>query len=164
VNLAGKIYGVVAAAVAWFLIGFVVARELAPAPAPAPIPAPAPAPSPPILAPSPPPPPPIVRHTGHLTVSYIEPIHVKPSGIVARHQLAGVDWASMDASFRAYTDGQDELHTLGFDRHYTAADLPLVFIQETGPTGQAPIIPPPIHAPASAQVVVDRVKELRGPP
>jgi hypothetical protein len=118
---------------------------------PAPIPAPVP------VRPA------AVRHTGHFTVSYIEPVHPSAASAAVRHDLAALDWSGLDATFRAYTHGQEQLTTLGFSTIYAAADLPMVFIQETGADGSAPIVPPPLRSPATAAAVVDRVKELRGP-
>jgi hypothetical protein len=119
--------------------------------------APAPVPSPvrPVSA---------AKHTGHFTVSYIEPVYPSPASTAVRHDLAGVDWGGLDTTFRAYTHGQEQLQTLGFSTLYVAADLPMVFVQETNASGAAPIVPPPLRSPATADVVVARVKELRGTP
>jgi hypothetical protein len=118
----------------------------------------------PDVLPKPPSPIPVkpVQHTGHLTVSLIEPRYTRADIAAVRHDLAGFDWANLDATFRGYSDGQDQVQALGFTAHYTPADLPIVFIQETQPSGAAPIIDR--IKPGSAAVVIDRVKELRGGP
>jgi hypothetical protein len=102
-----------------------------------------------------------IPYGGHLTVTLIEPLYASPAAAAVRDSLAAVDWHGMDTTFRAYTHGQDELEALGFVSRYTTADLPIAFIQQTRPTGGAPIIDE-IKSPASADVVVNRVKELRG--
>lgn len=99
-------------------------------------------------------------HTGHFTVSYIEPRYPTPASAAVRDQLAGTDWRALDATFRAYTHGQQELTDLGFVTHYSTADLPLCFIQEAGPAG-APLVGTPLK-PASAAAVLGTVKGLRG--
>jgi hypothetical protein len=102
------------------------------------------------------------QHSGHLTVSLIEPRYTRADIAAIRHDLAGFDWASLDATFRGYSDGQDQVQALGFTAHYTPDDLPIVFIQEMQPSGSAPIIDR--IKPSSAVVVINRVKELRGQP
>jgi hypothetical protein len=97
-----------------------------------------------------------------LTVSLIEPKYTRADIAAIRHDLAGYDWGSLDTSFRGYSDGQEQVQALGFTTHYTTADLPLVFIQETQPSGAAPIVDR--IKPSSAAVVIDRVKRLRGQP
>jgi hypothetical protein len=118
----------------------------------------------PDLGPLPKPPSPVpvkpVQHSGHLTVSLIEPRYTRADIAAVRHDLAGFDWGGLDATFRGYSDGQEQLQGLGFTSHYTAADLPIAFIQETQPSGEAPIIDR--IKPGSAAVVIDRVKQLRG--
>jgi hypothetical protein len=131
-----------------FGLGFGVAWHIAPRPTLSPpIPAPAPAVKP--------------QPRGHFTVSYIDQVHSKPASAAVRDSLAAADWAGLDATFRAYTHGQDELTALGFATLYVAADLPTVFIQETRPDGRAPIIDQ-IRAPASAELVLTHVTALRG--
>jgi hypothetical protein len=94
-------------------------------------------------------------------VSFIEPLYPSPAAAAIRHDLAAYDWAGLDTMFRAYTDGQQELKTLGFTSHYVPADLPIVFVQETMPNGSAPLVGAPIK-PTSAAQVVSHVKGLRG--
>jgi hypothetical protein len=118
----------------------------------------------PDVGPLPKPPSPIpvkpAQHTGHLTVSLIEPRYTRADIAAVRHDLAGYDWATLDATFRGYSDGQDQVQALGFTAHYTPDDLPIVFVQETQLSGSAPIIDR--IKPSSAAVVIDRIKELRG--
>jgi hypothetical protein len=147
---ATKLEGSIYAAVTYILIGWVAAGYFRPVP---PVPGPVPPPAPVAIRPA--------KHTGHLYVSYIEPRYGTPTSAAVRDALAGTDWSKLDATFRSYTDGQDELTTLGFDKHFEAADLPEVFIQESGPKG-APIIAT-VNGPASASIVLARIKELRGP-
>lgn len=150
-----RIADAVQVAALWFLLGFLTGHSLAPAPRLEPLPAPAPQRDP-LEKPRPAP----VHHTGHFTVSYLEPRYGSPASAAIRDQLAGADWKPLDCTFRSYTDGQAELKTLGFTPHFTSADLPLVFIQETGPQG-APIIDT-IRSPATAAAVLTRIQELRG--
>jgi hypothetical protein len=116
------------------------------------------------VGPKPPTPVPVkpAQHSGRLTVSLIEPRYTRADIAAVRHDLAGFDWLSLDATFRGYSDGQDQVQALGFTAHYTPDDLPIVFVQETQPSGAAPIIDR--IKPSSAAVVIDRVKELRGRP
>lgn len=100
-------------------------------------------------------------HKGHFTVSYIEPRYPSPASAAVRGQLAGEDWAALDATFRSYTEGQGQLTTLGFVGHFRSADLPIAFLQEDGPGG-APIIGS-FRSPASGDAVLAWVKEFRGP-
>jgi hypothetical protein len=113
-------------------------------------------------APAPAPVPPAVKHTGHFTVSLIEPKYTRADVAAIRHDLAGFDWATLDTSFRGYSDGQEQVTSLGFGTQFTPADLPIVFVQETQPSGAAPIIDR--MKPTSAAVVIDRIKALRGRP
>jgi hypothetical protein len=115
----------------------------------------------PVPAPTSRPPAAAVPYGGHLTVTYVDQLYAAPAAAAVRDSLAGVDWRVLDTTFRAYTHGQDELKTLGFTTRYSTADLPIVFIQVTQPTGQAPIIDE-MKGPTSADVVVNRVKALRG--
>jgi hypothetical protein len=116
----------------------------------------------PDVLPKPPTPVPVkpVQHTGRLTVSLIEPRYTRADIAAVRHELAGYDWATLDAIFRGYSDGQDQVQALRFTGHYTPDDLPIVFVQETQPSGAAPIIDR--IKPSSAAVVIDRVKAMRG--
>jgi hypothetical protein len=143
-----------ATAALWFMVGFGLgvyiaprAAPIRPAPVPVPVPIPAPADT--------------VNVRGHLTVSLIEPLYVSPATAAIRNDLAATNWSGLDTTFRAYTHGQSELDALGFTSHYTTADLPIVFFQETLPSGSAPLVPPPLK-PLSAAAVIDHVKELRG--
>jgi hypothetical protein len=166
----------VLSAVAWGAVGFATARwlepgvspSLPPAPQPppvvqpAPVPAPVPAPTPPAPAPSPVPVgPAAVKHTGRLTVSWINSRYPTPAQAAIRDDLASVDWKAHDAMFRSYVDGQEELKSLGFAGLYKPDDLPIVFVQETQ-NGKAPLIGEPIRSPASAGAVLAHVKGLRG--
>ena len=145
----------------WLLIGWGSAayyyRSLPPAPVapPAPIQAPVPAPAPPVLPAAP------VHsgHSGHFTVSYIEPKYPTPASAAVRDGLAQVKATGIDTTYRSYTDGQAQLTTLGFDRYFTPADLPIVFLQEDQPNG-SPIIGS-LKSPASADAVVTWVKGFR---
>jgi hypothetical protein len=152
----GKILDAVQIAVLWFALGLVagqsiphVSPRLAPAPLPAPAPATKPAPRPHTVA-----------HAGHFTISYIEPRYGSPASAAVRDGLAGVDWKPLDCTFRSYVEGQEELKTLGFVPRFTASDLPVLFVQESGPKG-APIIDT-VKGPASAAAVLTRIQELRG--
>jgi hypothetical protein len=137
------------AASTYILIGWVAAGYFKPVSvAPRPVAPPAPIP---IAA---------TKHTGHFTVSYIEPRYGSPASAAVRDDLAALDWHALDTTFRAYTEGQDELKTLGFVSHFASTGLPVCFVQETGPKG-APIIAT-VEGPASAAVVVSTVKGLRG--
>ena len=158
-----KVKDAVATAALWLLIGWGSAayyyRSVPMAPtcpaAAAPVPAPpAPAPPPAPVAPSAP------VHAGHFTISYVEPRYPSPASAAVRQQLAAVTWSDLDATYRSYTEGQSQLATLGFDRYFKPADLPILFLQEDGPTG-APIIDQ-MKAPASAESVVSWVKGFRG--
>jgi hypothetical protein len=99
-------------------------------------------------------------HTGHFTLSYIEPKYPMPASAQVRDQLAGENWTAIDATYRSYTDGQSQLTSLGFTRCYAAADLPIAFLQEDQAAG-SPIIDK-MKSPASADAVVAWVKGFRG--
>jgi hypothetical protein len=147
------------AATTWLLVGWIAAWWYFSPRAPVGLPLTPPAPVGPVVKP----PAPVltpVRHTGYLIVSHIEKIAVTPAAAAVRDQLGRVDWASLDATFRSYTEGQVKLTELGFTRYFQSADLPLVFIQESTPAG-APIIKR-ISSPASAEEVLRTIKELRG--
>lgn len=86
---------------------------------------------------------------------------MSPVSASVRDGLAGTDWRPLNVQFRSYVDGQSELDSLGLSAHYTAADLPLLLVQETSDDGKAPIIST-MRKPAWAAAVVDHIKELRG--
>jgi hypothetical protein len=166
-----KVKDAVVSAALWLLIGWFSAayyyRPTAvpcsrPVPAAVPVvPAPAPAPAPDPPAPAPPPALPAVAHKGHFTVSLIEPRYPSPASAAVRDQLAGENWMPLDTSYRSYTEGQNQLTALGFVPYFKSADLPIVFLQEDGPTG-APIIGS-MKSPASADAVLSWVRGFRGP-
>jgi len=140
------------AAVTWFALGFAVATGYhQPAGPPVPVPD-RPVPTVPV--------PVALKHNGHFTISYIEPRYPSPASAAVRNDLANTDWHALDATFRAYTLGQAELTTLGLDKHFDPANLPIALIQETGPKG-APIVAT-VAGPASAGDVLGTVKGLRG--
>jgi hypothetical protein len=99
-------------------------------------------------------------HTGHLWVTYVEARYGSPAAGAVRDELAGVDWKGLDATFRAYTEGQEQLALLKFATHFTTADLPILFVQDGTLRGGGII--DTIRGPASADAVVSRIRELRG--
>jgi len=131
----------------WDVDGQVV-KPPRPAPSPAPLPAPPPAPAP------------VAAHTGHFTVSYIEPRYPSPASGAVRDGLAKTDWTPLDATYRSYTEGQSQITSLGFTPHFKTSDLPIVMLQEDGPSG-SPIIDK-LKSPPSAEAVVNWVKGFRG--
>jgi hypothetical protein len=160
-----KVKDAITTAALWLLIGWFSAayyyRSLQPAAVPFPSPAPAPVgPPAPALPPAPAPPAAPV-HTGHFTLSYIEPKYPSPASAAVRDGLAQVKATGIDTTYRSYTEGQTQLTTLGFTPYFTTADLPIVFLQEDGPTG-SPIIGS-MKSPASAEAVVAWVQGFRGP-
>ena len=163
IEILHKVRDAICVSALWFFAGFLVCYvEVRPTgpppqPSPAPIVQPVPAPAP---APAPAPQPIPVKHTGHLYLSYIEPRYGTPASAAVRDDLAAIDWHALDATFRAYVDGQEELTTLGFLKPIQETGLPAAFIQESGPKG-APIIGT-VEGPASAAVVLSTVKGLRG--
>ncbi len=126
-----------------------------PSPAPAPVGPPAPVPLPAPVAPAAP------AHTGHFTVSYIEPKYPSPASAAVRDGLAQVKSTGIDTTYRSYTEGQTQLTTLGFTSYFKTSDLPIVFLQEDTANG-SPIIGS-MKSPASAEAVVNWVKGFRGP-
>ena len=153
-----KVKDALTSAALWLLVGWFSAayyyRSLPPAPVPVPVAPPAPVPAPAPIAPAAP------VHGGHYTVSYIEPKYPSPASAAVRDGLAQVKATGIDTTYRSYIEGQQQLTTLGFDRYFKSADLPMVFLQEDGPTG-APIIGS-LKSPASAEEVVAWVKGFRG--
>jgi len=160
-----KVKDAITTAALWLLIGWFSAayyyRSLPPAPVPIPAPAPvpdgppAPVPAPAPIAPAAP------VHMGHFTVSYIEPKYPSPASAAVRDGLAQVKATGIDTTYRSYVEGQTQLTTLGFDRYFKSGDLPIVFLQEDGPSG-SPIIGS-LKSPASADAVIQWVKGFRGP-
>jgi hypothetical protein len=103
-----------------------------------------------------------VAHTGHFTVSYVDAVHPTVASATTRGGLAAFDWPSIDATFRAYTLGESAIEELGFSRVLVGEDLPIAFVQETGPSG-APIVQT-IRHPGSAEQVWTEVTVLRRMP
>lgn len=149
-------------AVAFAVIGYTPPSP--PAPTPIPIPAPVP-PGPPVPTPTPSPAP--VKHAGTLFLSYIEPTDTTPQASAIRDAAVGTDWQGLNCRWRSYTDGQASLDATGLKP--VAPNLPALVIQEL-PAGVNPdganLPPSPvidvIASPASLDVIMARVKALRG--
>jgi len=113
-----------------------------------------------VQPPAPDPPAAATAHTGHFTVSYVEPRYPSPASAAVRDGLARIKATGIDTTYRSYVEGQTQLATLGFTAHYKPADLPIVFLQEDQ-AGGSPIIGS-LRSPASADAVVAWVKGFRG--